>query len=173
MSVFLNAMIRSGLDITKHTFHYARQPQSWVTALAGLSAMEAFLHLAPRVGLPRVDFATDNGTFFFPPGRNASVAGELIFYLGAVGWVSLFAALRPKIKGMPEVKSFKYGVMVYLVSSMVVMPSTGLLNPYMRKGILQKPGLFGLGLNGWKTAFSNFIGHMLFSQVTGLRQRTK
>lgn len=170
MSNFSKIMARSGFSIIKHTFHYSRRPKTWGTALAGVSSMEAFFLAAPKVGLSRVDYATSNGTFFLSPGRNAALVGEFMFYLGAVGWVSLFSTLRPKIKGAPEIQALKFGIMIYLLSSVVVLPVTGLTNPYMRLGILKRPGLFGLGLNGWKTAVSNFIGHMIFSQVIGLKR---
>ncbi|HHU32020.1 MAG TPA: hypothetical protein GXZ50_05080 [Clostridia bacterium] len=46
-------------------------------------------------------------------------------------------------------------------------------DPPMRRGIIKKPGLFGLGLDGWKTPLTNFIGHLIFSQVIGLKTRKK
>lgn len=149
------------------------QPITWITALLGVGAMEGFFCLAPKVGLSKIDNATSNGTYLLPPGKKASLLGYLMFYSGAVGLVSLFRTLKPKLKGSPSIKSFKFGTALYLFSSLAIMPILGLTNPYMRRGVLKKPGLFGLGLDGWKTPVSNFIGHIIFSQVIGIKRLNK
>lgn len=131
--------VNSSCMFMKHTVQNTFQPITWLTSLVGVSAMEAFYHLAPRFGLSQIDNATSNGTFFLPPGKKAYVLGEFMFYLGAVGFVSLFRTLRPKIKGGPTFQAYKFGTMLYLFSSLIAMPLTGLTNPYMRQGVLKNP----------------------------------
>jgi uncharacterized membrane protein YagU involved in acid resistance len=159
--------------IMRQAFNYALQPKTWITALLGVGAMESFYRLAPRIGLAKVDNATPSGTYFLPPGKKATLLGYLIFYSGAVVNVSLFRSLEPKIKGSTVAKSLMYGTALYLLSSLGVMPLTGMTNPYMRRGALKKPGLFGSNLDGWKTPVSNLIGHLIYSQVIGYRKLHK
>lgn len=146
---------------------------SWLTALLGVGTMEGFFRLAPHIGLSKIDNTTMNGTYIFPPGKKSSLFGSLMFYTSSVGLVSLFKAVRPKIKGSPPIQSLKYGTALFFLSSLVAMPLVSATNPYMRKGSIKKPGLFGLGLDGWKTPVTNFIGHMIFCQVIGFNTRKK
>lgn len=154
----------------KEVIHYIAQPRTWFQALIGLSVMEVFFRLAPKFRLSRLDYFTLNGTFFLPPGPKASVLGATMFYSGAVVWVSLFRFLKPRMKGSPVMRPLKYGTMIFLISSFVVMPLAGLINPQIRRGILKKPGVLGLKLDGWKTAFTNLLGHVVFGYVIGARK---
>jgi hypothetical protein len=158
--------------IMRQAFKFALQPKTWKSALLGVGAMEGFFRLAPRFGLSRVDHATPSGTYLLPPGRKAAtLLGYLIFYSGAVGNASLFRSLEPRIKGSPAAKSLMFGTALYLFSSIGVMPLTGLTNPWMRRGVLKKPGLFGSNLDGWKTPVSNLICHLIFGLVIGRLKR--
>lgn len=147
------------------TAKYTVRRKTWITALTGVSAMEAFFRMAPKINLPRIDNATMNGTIFLPPGRKASILGTSMFYAGAVAWVSLYRTLVPRIKGTPTIKALKFGTGLFLFASFIVMPSMRLINPRMRKGQIKKPGILGLKLAGWKTVVSNFLGHIIFSLV--------
>lgn len=162
--------VKPYIKIVKKAFNYSKEPKTWLAALLGAGAMEAFFRLAPQIGLTRIDNATANGTIFLPPGKKASFLGGLIFYTGAVSWVALFRTLKPKIKGHQEVQSLKFGIVVFLVSSFL-FPIVGWVNPYMRKGILKNPGLFGLRLQGWKTVISNLIGHAIFISIVRLKTK--
>jgi hypothetical protein len=152
---------------------YSRQPRTWLTALLGVGAMEGFFSVAPRMGLTRMDNATPNGTYVFPPGWKASLLGFLTYYGGSVGLVSVFRALRPRLKGTDPARGVKYASGVYLFASLVVMPFVSWTNPYMRRGKMKKPGFFGLGLEGWRTAASNLIGHLIYGRVIGSRWLNK
>jgi len=85
----------------------------------------------------------------------------LIFYSGAICWVSLYKTLtylrRPKTLSYLE-----FGSALFLVSSFL-LSFAGLINPQIRRGTVKKPGIFGVRLKGWKTPLSNFLAHLLFA----------
>ena len=161
------------ITVMKQAIKFSLQPKTLITALLGVGAMEGFYHLAPKAGLTKVDNATPSGTYLFPPGKKATLLGYLIFYSGAVGNISLLRTFEPKLKGSPAVESLIFGTALYLFSSLGVMPLTSLTNPYMRRGVLKKPGIFGSNIDGWKTPVSNLIGHLIYSQVVRCKVLSK
>lgn len=156
-----------------HRIHqFLSQPRTWLTALAGTGAMEAFLRLAPKARLPRIDYFTSNGTLFARPGPKATVAGAAVMYMGAVGWVTLFRLIRSRKSkgGSPALAGLAFGSAVFLFSSLVVFPSMSLIHPLIRQGKMKNPGFFGLGLNGWRTALVNFMAHGVFGLIVGVSE---
>jgi uncharacterized membrane protein YagU involved in acid resistance len=143
----------------------ALNPKTWLTALIGFSIMEGFFRFAPKIRLDRIDLFTLNGTYFLPPGRKASFLGAIMFYGGAVGWVSLHKSFSLKWNRSSIIKPLTFGTMVFLFASVIVMPITGWVNPYVRRGIIKKPGFMGLQLAGWRTPMSNFLAHIIFSLI--------
>lgn len=85
-----------------------------------------------------------NGTVFFPPGKQARMAGAAMFISGAVAWVTVFRIFIKLIPGQPVLQGFFYGNIMFLFSSAVAMPMLGCINPRMRKGVIQTPGFFGV-----------------------------
>lgn len=153
------------ISLIKSLVSNSVRPRTWVTALKGTAATEIFFRLAPHLRLTRVDNGSLNGTVFYPPGKKATVTGDLMFYTGAVGLVSIYKALKDKIKGPSPVKGIKFATGVYLFSSVVIMPIMGLINPQIRRGRVKKPGFFGWRLEGWKGPVSNLLGHLIFGLV--------
>lgn len=156
-------MFYKAISLIKSTVSNSVKPKTWLTAFKGIVAMETFFRLAPHVRLTRIDNATLNGTILFPPGKKASAAGTIMFYSGAVGFVSLFKSL--KIKGSVPIKGIKFATAPFLLSSLVTMPMMGLVNQQVRRGRVKKPGFFGLKLGGWKGPVSNLCGHLIFGLV--------
>ncbi|WP_159426147.1 hypothetical protein [Desulfolucanica intricata] len=119
--------------------------------------------MAPRFHLPRIDYFTFIGTFFLKPGLIASFIGAIMFYSGAVFWGSLYKTLATTSKRPNSLFYIKFGSALFLFSSLLVMPLIGVVNPQMCRGIVKKPGILGLGLNGWKTPLSNLVAHLIFA----------
>lgn len=146
-----------------------KQPHTWLTALAGTAAIDAFLRLAPKVGLAAIDYFNINGTLLLSPGLGATLLGAGIMSTGAVMWVILFCLLRSVILGRipPILAGLVFGWLVYLVSSLVVLPAVGSVHPLVHRGAMRDPGFFGLGLGGWRAPVSNLLGHTVFGLVLG------
>jgi len=142
---------------------YLTEPTTWLQSFKAFVIMETFFRIAPRFHLPRIDFFTINGTYFFKPGRLASCFGALMFYSGAVFWNSLYQTLTKTSKRPGSLFYIKFGSSLFLFASLVVMPLAGVTNPQMRRGVVKKPGILGLGLNGWKTPLSNLVAHLIFA----------
>lgn len=160
--------------MTRHpflrAFRYLTEPRTWLAALAGFAAMEGFFRLAPKAKLPNIDYFTPNGTLVLPPGPEAKALGAAMMYAGAASWVTLYRVLRPTLlKHRSEAAAgLVYGSGLFLFSSLAVFPAISAVNPLMRRGKLEKPGLLGLGLNGWRTPVSNLLGHAVFGLVISL-----
>lgn len=144
------------------------EPETWISALVGFGAIESFFQIAPKVKLAKVDYSTLNGTIFLPPGKKARVVGGIMFFSGAVAWVTVFRVFKTLIPGQPVFQGYLYGNIVFLFSSAVAMPMLGYINPRIRKGVIQPPGFFGVKLNGIRTVVTNYIGHIIFGFIIGI-----
>lgn len=157
--------VSTGYNLIKEIIYYLTKPLTWLKAFWGLIIMETFFRLAPRFRLSRINFFMMNGTFFLKPGPLASAFGGIIFYSGAVFWVALYKLIKEKTKFFCTFRPFKFGTSLFLLTSFLIMPLSGLINPQMKRGLLKKPGMLGLNLDGWKTPVSNLLAHLLFAYV--------
>ena len=146
-------------------------PRTWVTASIGTAAIESFFRLAPKLNLSRIDFPLFNGTLIFPPGRRAKIMGGCMYFFGAVTLSAIFRTTHQRVRLPLYVKGIVFGNMLFLFSSLVALPLLGLVNPQMRKGNVPKPGFFGQKLEGWRTAASNYFGHLAFGLALGLSEK--
>jgi uncharacterized membrane protein YagU involved in acid resistance len=160
MELNLDFIIKRFLDV-----------RTWVTACIGSTAIEAVFRLAPKFNLSRIDFPMMNGTLIFPPGPRAKVAGGVMYFFGAVALVTVFRAIHKRTRLPLCAKGILFGNMLFLFSSLFAFPLLGIVNPQMQKGNVPKPGFFGLKLKGWRTAASNYLGHVVFGLALGLAEK--
>lgn len=157
-------------NFLKILIYHLTKPITWLQAFWSFVIMETFFRLAPKFRLSRIDYFGMNGTFLLKPGRLTSAIGALVFYSGAVFWVSLYKALIRKNKVPTTFFKIMFGTSLFLFTSFLVMPIAGIVNPQMRRGVLKKPGILGLGLDGWKTPISNLLAHLLFASFISNRR---
>jgi len=146
-------------------------PRTWVNATIGSAAIESVFRLAPKLKLTRLDFPLMNGTLIFPPGPKAKVAGGCMYFFGAVSLAAVFRAIHQRTPFPLYAKGFLFGNTLFLFSSLIALPLLGFANPQMQKGNVPKPGFFALKLEGWRTAASNYLGHVVFGLALGLAEK--
>lgn len=163
---FVKIYFKVGVNLIrflKRFFTYLTNSITWLQFFKAFIIMETFSRIAPRFHLPRIDYLTINGTLFLKLGIIASFIGAIMFYSGAVFWSTLYKTLASTSERPNSLFYIKFGSALFLLSSLLVMPLVGVVNPQMRRGVVKKPGILGLGLNGWKTPLSNLVAHLLFA----------
>ena len=103
------------------------------------------------MGLPKMDIAAMLGQILggWTPGMMMHfVNGVVIFPL--IYAFFLFA----KLPGAPAVKGITWGVALWLMAQLVVMPMMG-------------AGIFGLKMGGMMFAFGSLIGHVVYGALLG------
>jgi hypothetical protein len=123
-----------------------------VGGLAGTLAITVLMYKgAPMMGLPEMDIAAMLGKMLggWTPGMIAHIMnGVLIFPL--LYTYLLFA----KLPGAPVVKGITWGVILWAMAQVIVMPMMG-------------AGVFGLKMAGMMSAVASLMGHIVYGAFLG------
>lgn len=106
---------------------------------------------APMMGLPKMDIAAMLGQVFggWTPGMMMHIAnGVVIFPL--IYTYLLFS----RLPGAPAVKGLTWGVVLWVMAQLIVMPMMG-------------AGVFGLKMGGVLSTFGSLIGHVVYGALLG------
>ena len=131
------------------------KPNIGKTILGGLAGTVAITLLmykgAPMMGLPEMDIAGMLGRMIggWTPGLMMHlVNGVVIFPL-------IYAYLLfSRLGGSPVVKGITWGVALWLMAQLVVMPMMG-------------AGVFGLKMGGMMSAAASLMGHVVYGAILG------
>ena len=120
--------------------------------LVGTLAITFLMYVGgPMMGLPKMDIAAMLGSMLGGWGM-----GMMMHFLnGAVIFPLIYAYLLfGKLPGAPYTKGILWGLSLWLVAQLVVMPMMG-------------AGLFGSKMNGIVSAFGSLMGHVIYGALLG------
>ncbi len=119
----------------------------------GTLAMTAMMYfVAPMMGL-HMDIAAMLGSML----GGSWTAGLMMHFLnGPVIFPAIYAyALYTRIPGSPAMKGTAWGVALWLVAQLVVMPMMG-------------AGLFSSAMGGMMATMGSLVGHVLYGSLLGI-----
>lgn len=153
----------------------AQRPEAVQYLLGGLVAwlaMVAFWYaVGPLVGIRLGGIASLTGSLLTgrPAGLATEWAGRALLLLVAAGWGLLYRAVRPALVGPEWSRGLVYGIGVWLLSGLVLLPLLDAIHP----AAPERAGPFGLGLAGLPGAALSLLGHALFGLTLGLYVGTR
>ena len=121
--------------------------------LIGTLAITFLMYVGgPMMGLPKMDIAAMLGTMV-----GGWVWGMIVHILNGVVIFPLIYAyfLFGKLPGAPYGKGILWGLSLWLLAQLVVMPMMG-------------AGVFGLKMNGIMSAFGSLMGHVIYGALLGV-----
>ncbi|MBZ5703355.1 MAG: hypothetical protein LAN84_16090 [Acidobacteriia bacterium] len=120
--------------------------------LAGTIVLTMLMYLAaPMMGLPKMDIAAMLGSML----GGWTMGMAMHFVNGAILFPLLYAlVLFSKLRGAPAVKGILWGVALWLVAGLMVMPMMG-------------AGFFGTANGGMMAAAASLIGHVAYGALLG------
>ena len=121
--------------------------------LAGTAAMTAMMYLvAPMMGL-HMDIAAMLGSML----GGIWGAGMMMHVVnGALIFPAIYAyALYDRVPGPPAIKGTVWGVALWLMAQVIVMPMMG-------------AGLFSSNMGGLMAAMGSLVGHVLYGSLLGV-----
>jgi len=106
---------------------------------------------APMMGLPKMDIAAMLGQILggWTPGMMMHFANGVVIFPLIYAYL-----LFSRLPGAPAVKGITWGVVLWVVAQLVVMPMMG-------------AGIFGLKMGGIMSAFGSLIGHVVYGALLG------
>ncbi len=131
------------------------KPNVGKTILAGFVGTLAITFLmyegAPMMGLPKMDIAAMLGQML----GGWTLGMMMHFVNGAVIFPLIYAYLLfSRLPGAPAVKGITWGVVLWAMAQLIVMPMMG-------------AGIFGLKMSGIMSAFGSLIGHIAYGALLG------
>ena len=119
----------------------------------GTAAMTAMMYfVAPMMGL-RMDIAAMLGTML---GGSWTAGMMMHFVNGALIFPAIYAyVLSERIPGSGAIRGTVWGVTLWLVAQLVVMPMMG-------------AGLFSSNMGGAMAAIGSLVGHVLYGSLLGM-----
>ena len=120
--------------------------------LAGTIVMTAMMYMvAPMMGL-RMDIAEMLGSML---GNNWMAGMMMHFVNGTIIFPLIYAyLLYAWLPGSPTAKGTAWGVILWLLAQVVVMPMMG-------------GGFFSMAMGGMMAAIGSLIGHLLYGSILG------
>jgi uncharacterized membrane protein YagU involved in acid resistance len=121
--------------------------------LAGTTAMTAMMYLvAPMMGL-NMDIAAMLGSML---GGSWAAGMVMHFVNGAIIFPTIYVyALYARLPGSPTTRGTVWGVALWLLAQIVVMPMMG-------------GGLFSSAMGGIMAAIGSLVGHLLYGSLLGV-----
>ncbi len=135
-----------------------------VAGLCGTVVMSIAMALAPRMGLPQMDFPAMLATLLGMP--RLRVVGFALHLLIGVGWAFVYAALWSAGVGSPDVTvGLLYGIGHWLIAGALF----GLLS-YLHPGMAGPgvPGFYFRNLGGSVGFFGGLMLHIMYGLTVGL-----
>ena len=121
--------------------------------LAGTLAMTLLMYVGgPMMGLPKMDIAAMLGSMLGGWGMGMMMH----ILIGAVIFPLIYAYfLFGKLPAAPYMKGILWGLSLWLLAQLVVMPMMG-------------AGVFGLKMSGIISAFGSLMGHVIYGALLGV-----
>lgn len=131
------------------------KPNTGRAVLGGLVGTLAITFLmyvgGPMMGLPRMDIAAMLGSMLGGWGMGMTMH----FLNGTVIFPVIYAfVLFAHLPGSPALKGILWGVILWVLAQIVVMPMMG-------------AGVFGLRMGGMMSAFGSLMGHIVYGALLG------
>jgi uncharacterized membrane protein YagU involved in acid resistance len=103
------------------------------------------------MGLPKMDIAAMLGQILggWIPGMVMHFANGVVIFPLIYGYL-----LFSRFPGVPAVKGITWGVVLWAMAQLIVMPMMG-------------AGIFGLKMGGVMSAFGSLIGHIVYGALLG------
>ena len=117
--------------------------------LVATTVMTMLMLMAPLMGLPPMPIGAQLGGFL---GIGSAAGWSMHFMIGAVLSVGFAAVVAPRLPGKAAVRGLVYGVGVFLLAQLVVMPMMG-------------AGVFSGG--NVPMIMGSLMGHLAFGAVLG------
>ncbi len=120
--------------------------------LAGTIVLTMLMYIAaPMMGIPKMDIAAMLGSLL--GGWTMGMVMHLVN--GVVLFPLIYAfVLFSKLRGTPAIKGILWGVALWLVAGLMVMPMMG-------------AGFFGLANGGMMAAAATLLGHIVYGALLG------
>ena len=140
--------------------------KSIIAGFIATLAMTASMYMAPLMGLPKMDIATMLGTMFSSDPTIARIIGTAMhFMLGSVLFVvPYFYLIEVKFRDLPWLGGALWGMLLWAVANMMVMPMMRFVHPMVRSGMMPAPGFLMLQL-GILAPIGSLMGHLLYGGV--------
>jgi uncharacterized membrane protein YagU involved in acid resistance len=121
--------------------------------LVGTIVLTTLMYVgAPMMGIPKMDIAAMLGSML----GGWTMGMVMHFVNGAVLFPLIYAfVMFSKFRGGPATKGILWGVILWLVAGLVVMPIMG-------------EGFFGTANSGMMAAVASLIGHIVYGAVLGV-----
>jgi uncharacterized membrane protein YagU involved in acid resistance len=106
---------------------------------------------APMMGLPEMDIAAMLGQILggWTPGMMMHFANGMVIFPLIYAYL-----LFSRLPGAPALKGITWGVLLWVMAQLIVMPMMG-------------AGIFGLKMGGIMSAFGSLIGHVVYGALLG------
>jgi hypothetical protein len=139
--------------------------------MIGALAWDAVVRALILVGLPLFDLVRLLGTMvvggpsapllWWPTGLvlHASVGAVWAIFYAYFFWSTF--DWRPALQGLG------FSVIPIVLAGLVMLPQLGWMHPLVLRGVLPRPGLFGLGI-GWGGPASIVLGHAVYGLIIGI-----
>jgi len=120
---------------------------------AGTLAITFLMYVgAPMMGLPKMDIAAMLGGML----GGWAMGMTMHFINGTVIFPLIYAyVLSQKLPGAPYLKGIQWGVILWIMAQLIVMPMMG-------------AGVFGLKMGGFLPAIGSLMGHVVYGALLGL-----
>ena len=121
--------------------------------LAGTIVLSMLMYVgAPMIGIPKMDIAAMLGSML----GGWTVGMVMHFVNGVILFPLIYAfVLFSKLRGTPVTKGILWGITLWLVAGLMVMPMMG-------------AGFFGTANGGMMAAAASLMGHIVYGALLGL-----
>ena len=127
--------------------------QAILGGLVGTIVLTMLMYIAaPMMGIAKMDIAAMLGSML-----GGWTMGMVLHFVNGVVLFPLIYAffLFPKLRGTPVIKGILWGVTLWLVAGLMVMPLMG-------------AGFFGTANGGMMTATASLTGHIVYGALLGV-----
>jgi len=154
---------------TRYVFHW---PSVVLAALLAASAITIYMMFIPRLlGIKQMDIGISVGRMADPTGGARALLGRLAWHLGnGVVYVFVYAAILVRFQEQSTARTGAvFGVVLWLVGPMLLVPMVLNFHPSVRSGALTNPGIFMLALGlGCKPALIDLGAHLTHGVLVGV-----
>lgn len=123
-----------------------------IGGFAGTLAMTLLMYVgAPMMGLPKMDIAALLGQVLggWTPGMIMHLANGVVIFPLIYAYL-----LFSRLPGGPPAKGIAWGMILWLMAQLIVMPMMG-------------AGIFGLKMGGIIAVFASLAGHLVYGVILG------
>jgi hypothetical protein len=143
-----------------------------VAALLAAGAITLYMLALPRwLGIEEMDIGITIGRLVDPSGGIADVLARVAWHVGnGLIYIPVYAVILVRLRRQSSAwTGMVFGVCLWLVGPMLLVPVLLDLNPLVRSGALTNPGVFMLPLGlGWVPAIVDLGAHLTHGILAGV-----